>query len=237
MKSQAFLLFLGVAAACGQAQVAPSQHTLRDGSTEVSVRNSGSGTLTAFAVSLNDRNGVVEGPLILYGDALVDGDAGPLLPGEERRLPNSRLGRTRNGARVWASFQEPIATGGILADGTTIGDAALVARLVWRRCNMAQAVETALQILTDAGNHNFPRNQVVRQFQTMAESMNHWYLPAEQQVGRRVYQSILGKLINLPEPPLGSAFPPTTFVAEETAALNRQRVALLDSQPNLSAGR
>jgi hypothetical protein len=103
-----------------------------------------------------------------------------------------------------------------------------------RRSNMLQAVETALETLSDAGRHNVPRDQLIQHFRKLADSVRRWYLSAEQQVGLDLYQSIIGKLVDLPEEQVGSAFPPSTFVAEETAMLNRQRVTLLESQPSLA---
>ena len=131
-------------------------------------------------------------------------------------------------------LEEPIVAAGILADGTTTGDAALLTRLIWRRSNMLLAVETALETLSDAGRHNVPRDSLIQQFRKMANPLNRWYLSPEQQVGRGVYQSIIGKLMNLPQGEVGSPFPPAAFVAQETAILNRQRVILTESQPCLA---
>ncbi|HLJ14602.1 MAG TPA: hypothetical protein VKV15_08915 [Bryobacteraceae bacterium] len=140
----------------------------------------------------------------------------------------------RRGIKTFAIFERPIVTAAIFADGTTIDDAALLNRLTVRRCNMLPAVETDLEMLSDAGGRNVPPRQWIEQFRTLADSVSHWYLPPEQQVGRSLYPSTIGKLMNLPEELGGSPLPPTIFVAQETAALNVQRVTLSGSQSNLA---
>jgi hypothetical protein len=168
----------------------------------------------------------------VYVDTAVDRTAMPLVPNQEYTVPVPS--RFRPGQPREDLFEPPIVTAAIFADGSTTGDPALLRRLILRRCNMLQAVEAALNMLSDAGRHNVPRGQLIERFRKTADSVNHWYLPLEQQVGRDLYQSIIGKLMNLPEGPLGSPFPPAPFVEEETARLHRQRVSLLDSQPSLA---
>jgi hypothetical protein len=137
--------------------------------------------------------------------------------------------------RIEELFEPPIMTAGILVDGTSTGDAVLLNRILARRSNMLLAVDTALETLSDAGRRNVPRHQLVDQFRKMADSVWRWYIPLEQQVGRDLYLSIAGKLTNLAEGPAGSPFPPSAFVAKESATLNRRRVALLESSPGFTS--
>ena len=211
-------------------------------SPEIEIRNGSTVDLTAFAVSMAPAAGGGESaPLLVYVDAAVATDrlaapgrlipAMPLPPGEEYGVPMP--GRLQAGRPV-DLFEPPIVTAAIFTDGSTSGDASLLAKLLVRRSNMLQAVELAVEILSTAGRHNVPRAQLIAQFQTLAESVAHWYLPAEQRVGRSLYQSIAGKLMNLPEGQLGAPFPPTSFVEQEISLLNRDRTALLQARPNLA---
>ena len=207
---------------------------LPGGIPEIRIRNNSGVSAVAFVIRMNPavRSAENHDPFVEFLDMAIDTRATPLLPNHERTIPVPL--RRRPGGQLEELFETPIFTAGILADGTTIGDAALLTRLINRRSNMLAAVETALEMLVDAGRHNAPRDQLIEQFKKMARSVSHSYLPPEQQVGRDLYQSIVGKLINLPDEPLGSPFPPSAFVAEETAILNRQRVTLSESQPSLA---
>ena len=203
-------------------------------SPEIEIRNNSAVSLAAFAISMAPvaQGAAISAPFIVFVDMAVDQSEMPLPPNQAYTVPvpaRSRPGQPREDL-----FQPPIVTAGVFADGTTTGDATVLARLILRRCNMLQAVELARDILSDAGSTNVPRRQLIEQFRKMADSLNHWYLPPEQQVGRTLYQSIIRKLMNLPELQVGSPFPPTAFVQQETAMLNRQRTTLLESQPSLA---
>jgi hypothetical protein len=226
-------LFLAYACSSG-AQITPTLNRLSDGTSEIRIRNDATVSLTAFAIRVNDTNAVLDGPLVVYADSVMDTTATRILPNQERVVWEGRRFRTRNGKTVAAILKQPIVTAGIFAEGPTAGDVDLLSRLILRRCNMLQAVEMALDILSDSGKHNLLRDQLIGQFRKMADSLNHWYLPPEQRVGRSLYQSIIGELMNLPEVQAGSPFPPAQYVAQETAALSHQRVALLESQPSLA---
>ncbi len=232
------------------AQITTALKHLPDGLDEVRIRNNSATSLVAFVVSVKQvpRSagspldlGASNVPFVVYSDPLIEPGARPLPAGEERLAtvsgaapgldPPGRRLLPPSGRRL---LEDSIVTAGIFADGTTTGDAALLMRLMSRRSNMLAAVEMALDILSDAGRRNVPRDQLIEQFKKMASSVSHWYLPPEQRVGRGLYQSIIGKLVDLPEEPLGSPFPPASFVEQETALLNRERVTLLESQPSLA---
>jgi len=201
---------------------------------EIRIKNHSTISLAAYAVRMNPvfRSDAVNAPLMVFFDTAVDTMATPFQPDQERTIPLPI--RRRPERPVEDLFEPPIVTAGIFTDGNTTGDAALLTRLMSRRSNMLAAVEMALETLSDAGRRNVPRNQLIELFRKMAGSVSHWYLPPEQQVGGDLYRSIIGKLMNLPEEPVGSPFPPSAFVAEETSMLNRQRVILMESQPSLA---
>ena len=224
------------------AQITATLKRIPRSSEEIRIRNDFSVSLAAVVVSASltktselatppDRR---QGPLIFYFDSTVDETATPIPPKQETVVGRGMNVPAKGGGSIAVTFEPPIITAGIFADGTTTGDPELLRRLILRRCNMLQAVETALDILSDAGKRNVPRDLLVNQFRKMADSMNRWYVPPEQRVGHDLYQSMMGKILNLPQEPVGSPFPSDAFVAEETAMLNRQRVELLESQPSLA---
>jgi hypothetical protein len=235
------------------AQIATTLNRLPDGSTEIRIRNNSSVSLVAFAISVNVTSvsqaapsaPANHPPLVAYYDPAIDPATQPLLPSQERVLPPTKIWCAKPRNRILSlaqsgalgpgcELEQPVVTAGIFEDGSTTGDAPLLARMMLRRSNMLLAVETALETLSDAGRRNVPREQLIEQFRRMADSARRWYLPPEQQVAGGLYQSIIGKLVNLPEEQLGSSFSPATFAAQETAMLRQRRVILLESQPSLA---
>lgn len=206
---------------------------------EIEIRNDSTVNLTAFAVSMAPAKHSAEdvAPFLVYVDSAVDAGqpavryqpqtAMPLPPNQAYGVAVPDLLRAGQRADL---YELPVISAAVFADGTTAGDPALLARLMSRRCNMLQAVELALAVLSDAGRHNVPRGQLIGQFKMLADSVRHWYLPPEQQVGRSLYEEIAGRLASLPELQLGSPFPPTAFVEQETARLTHQRTMLLESR-------
>jgi len=209
-----------------------------NGLDDVKIRNNSTISLIAYVVSVKrvpQGGNVSSPPFVRYSDPLIDPVGKPLLPGEEQVVMSMGMnpGVSTPGTRF---FEEPIVTAGIFADDTTTGDAALLAGLLLRRSNMLLAVDTTLETLFDAGRRNIPRDQLIAEFKKMADSLRRWYLSPEQRVGLGLYQSIIGKLMNMPDAPFGSPLPPATFVAAETATLRQQRLTLSESQPSLADG-
>lgn len=220
-----------VCALSAHAQLTATLSRLPDGWEEIRVRNQGAIDVVAFAVYAEQTPrspGSARTPYIAYTDSL-EPQGKPLAPKEEQLVIARSLIPPGAG-----SIEEPIVTAGILEDGTTFGDRTLLTRLLLRRCNLLLAVETTLDMLLGAGSRNVPRGQLIGQFQDLANALNRWYVPPEQQAGRTLYQSMVGKLTNLPKEPPGSAFPPNDFVTREAAQLSRLRSGLLDAQPSLS---
>jgi hypothetical protein len=214
------------------AQISSTLTHSSEGRDDIRIKNNSAISLVAFVLTAKKAPGSPSAsnePMVLYLDPLIDPTAAPLPPNEERLVMSIGFSGKRN-----RTLEEPVVSAGILADGTATGDPALITRLIIRRCNMLLAVEMALETIADAGKRNVPRKQLIDQFRKMADSVNRWYLPQEQQIGYRLYQSMIGKLMDLPEAELGAPFPPDSFVAQETATLSRQRLALLKSQPSLA---
>jgi hypothetical protein len=234
-KTMLGLLLAGVTPLC--AQVTATLNRLPNESSEIRLRNDSNVPLTTVAISVDFVNRIfpTPNPLVVYVDPVLDQllptnsyigplVTMPLLPQQEVTLsPEVMVAVSTLSGRP--SFRK-LGIAGVFAGGTTFGDTSLLMRLAIRRSNLLAAVETTLDLFSGAGRHNVPRSLLIGQFRVVADSLSRWYLPSEQQVGLNLYQSVIQKLISLPEGEVGSAFPPDTFVAQETAMLLRQRAAL-----------
>lgn len=238
---------------CGfsvHAQVSATLSHLPDGSTEFKIKNNAAVDLVAYEMIANAADGK-HAPFVASSDL-----TGQLRPNQEisftsaipcgqgRNLNDSLRpilppppSRTQLESKLppdaFCQFEQPVFAG-IMADGSTTGDPSVLVRLLLWRSNMLLAVETTLDILSDAGRRNVPRGQLIEQFKKIADSLNRWYVLPEQRAGHDIYQSMAAKLINLPEVPPGSPFPPNSFVAQETATLRQQRAALEPSLAGVS---
>jgi hypothetical protein len=245
-----------IACTCSvHAQISTTLNRLPTGEVKITVRNNSDRSLTAFAVGANVipansaagiRN-ASDALWVAYHDSAIDLTMKDLFPNQERTIP----GRVRcilakgpwpdKGNKVIPAsncdqLEEPLATAGIYSDGSTTGNAVLLTKLMLRRSSMLLAIDSASAALSEAGKHNNPRGQLVEQFKKLVDSASGWYLFPEQQIGRDLFESIIGKLKNLPQGELGEPFPPTAFIEEETARLKQMRVALWESQPSLADG-
>src|SRR5258708_29103739 len=183
-------------------------------STAIKIRNDASVSLSAFVIRA-PRAG--HAPLVVYVDSAIDPTVSPLSPHQERvMMEGQTLLPPGLPPAKYAIYEQPIVTAGIFADGTTIGDAVLLDRLMLRRCNMLQAVELALEMLSDAGRRNVPRGQLIVQFKKMAGFARHWDVPPGQRVGSDVYQSTVEKLVNLMRQKPGETFTPTSCASATT---------------------
>ena len=259
VKAILFLALLPAAVASADGQIGATLKRLGDGTTSVTVKNNSTSDMTAFALSailINESETAPDDSRHMeyrpYHDTVVDAGVEPLAPGHEQTLgplfvtcapmpvkapassDHEHRGRDVERRRQLLCRLEQPVVAAIFEDGSTSGDANLVAMLLLRRSNRLLAVDTALDTLADAGSRNVPREELIKRFRTMAESLNRFYVWDEQQVGRPIYQSLVAKLMSLPEAPLGTAFPPSDFVAQETTVLNHQRAVLLRSRPNLA---
>jgi hypothetical protein len=233
------------------AQITATLNRLPDGTDELRIRNNSATSLVVFAVaakrarlsptslrealqhSAQAAEPAARNPFVVYSDPMIEPAAKPLLAGEQRVMAVTFMQKTPAGTLQPWSLEEPIVTAGISADGATTGDAGLLSRLMLRRSNMLLAVDTALETLSSAERQGVSRYQLIVQFKKITDSLHRWYLPLEQQIGLRVYEPILGKLVNMPRGPDGSPDPLANFIEEETAMLRQRRVTLSESQPSL----
>jgi hypothetical protein len=248
------LIASGIACTCS-AQIGTTLNRLPTGEIQITVRNNSDRTLTAFVVSasvipMNPAAGIrnaSDALWVAYHDSAIDlstktmpPNEGLTIPGRVRCIPPKGLWSKEARKEIPASncdqLEQPLATAGIYSDGSTTGNPVLLTRLMLRRSSMLLAIDSASAALSEAGKHNNPRGQLVEQFRKLVDSASGWYLFPEQQIGRELFESIIGKLKNLPQGELGEPFPPTAFIEEETARLKQMRVALWESQPSLADG-
>jgi hypothetical protein len=217
------------------AQVTARVSQLPDGSNRITIRNAGVVPLAAYAIAASVRGGG-HSPVEVYSDLTV----APLSGNQEVTETMSILcGDADPSARVFARVnlkqkkhlcglgQPRIAA--VFANGSTTGDPVLLSRILFRRRSTLLALETTLNILSNASRFNATREQLIREFKRLADSRNPRHLPPEPEPAREIYRDMVGKLVNLTKGRSGSSFRPSSFVAQQSAILRQQRSALLQS--------
>jgi len=201
---------------------------------EVRIRNSSPLSLAAYGITVKATTAGRPTSIPIYSDTEIDTDAKPLLANQDRVIMGGPAYFPLPERVPAPRFEEPVVTAGIYADGSTTGDTLLLHWLLLRRSSTLLAVETSLEALTEAERQGASRYDLIVRFKRMTESLHRWYLGPELQIGLRVYQPILGQLVNMQKGKEGSPDPLAVFLEEETAALRRQRIKLSESQPSLA---
>jgi hypothetical protein len=249
----ALVYVLACAATPASAQITIATRGLDDAATEIKLKNASSQAVLAFALMARPIP-TQDGPTFLsYQDPAIDDAATQIPPGEERTLPpvaiscapdvkrsHTEVTKDIERARTDKEYRRQLlcrldkpVVAAVFTDGSSTGDPVLLHGLKLRRGNMLLAIDTSTETLSRAGRRNVPREDLITEFKNLADGLNRWYLPEEQRIGVRIYQSIVAKLMKLPTPELGQPFPPTEFVEQETASLARQRLAIMQSAPSL----
>src|ERR1051325_7168689 len=138
--------FLVCASSLG-AQITSALTTVPGRSPELEIRNESAANLAAFVIRMSPNLAAVaeRPPFTVFVDTAIDPAAVLLSPGQVYRIPVPSRIRPKQAPE--SLYIPPVVVAGVFEDGQTTGDASLVARLILRRCNMLQAVETSLDML------------------------------------------------------------------------------------------
>jgi hypothetical protein len=91
------------------AQISTTLKPLPDGSTQFRITNDTAVDLTAFAISVNETNGVIEnGRLIVYEDAAIDAASAPVLPHQQGLVEAGLCVMPLNRKGACTAFGQPI---------------------------------------------------------------------------------------------------------------------------------
>ena len=220
------------------AQITVRVIQMPDGSNRTTIRNDGVIPLVAYTMAATVRGGG-HSSVAVYSDLTVN----PLLQNQELsetlslscvdagQLPAAFATGNRNERKEHLCELDQPRFGGVLANGSTIGDPVLFTRTLLRRHGALLALDTALDTFFDASRRNLSREQLIQEFMRRADSLGYWHLFSEQESVREICLDMVGKLMNLANVPSGAKSSMLSFIAEQSGMLKQQRSALLKSQP------